>query len=178
LATSVPPSAKLFNKPIFVNPLPLKPLKCSIIPLTKDEKALKRSITLLEHYFKEWKSVKYRLGGLSKKGIDCSGFVHLTFLNQFNVTLPRNTYSQVKRGKTIAKHELKTGDLVFFKTKPRVNHVGIYLQDNQFIHASSSKGIMKSSLNNAYWAKRYWTAKRINFETTDFLNEVIRLGQV
>lgn len=168
---------KTLEKPLLVKKALLNPLECSVIPLTKEEKALKRSVKLLEKYLDEWKSVKYRLGGLSKKGIDCSGFVQMTFLNQFDVKIPRTTYSQVKLGKTIPKHALKTGDLVFFKTGRSVRHVGIYLKDNKFIHTSSSKGVMKSSLSQGYWAKKYWTAKRIAFKTSDFFNEVIHLGR-
>ncbi len=152
--------------------------ECSVIPLTKEEKSIKRSMVLLEHFFEEWKSVKYRMGGLNKQGIDCSGLVQLMFQNQFDVKIPRTTGSQVKLGKTVSKNKLKAGDLVFFKTNRHTRHVGIYLKDNIFIHTSSSKGVMKSRLNQNYWAKRYWTAKRIDFKVSDFFNEVIRLGQV
>ena len=152
-------------------------LECSIMPLTAEEKSIKRSMVLLEQFFEEWKSVKHRMGGLSKRGVDCSGFVQLTLKNQFDVKIPRTTGLQVRLGKTIPKHKLKTGDLVFFRTSPRVKHVGIYLNDNTFIHTSSSKGVMKSSLSRGYWAKKYWTAKRIAFNTTDFFSEVIRRGR-
>jgi lipoprotein Spr/probable lipoprotein NlpC len=152
--------------------------ECSIIPLTEEEKSIQRSMALLEQFFEEWKSVKHRMGGLNKQGIDCSGFVQLMFQNQFDVKVPRTTGLQVRLGKTIPKNKLKTGDLVFFRTSQHVKHVGIYLKDNTFIHTSSSKGVMKSSLSQGYWAKKYWTAKRIAFKTTDFFNEVIHLGQV
>jgi hypothetical protein len=163
---------------IFDKKTPLNSLECSIIPLTEEEKSVRRSMKLLEQFFEEWKSVKHRMGGLSKKGVDCSGFVQLTFKNQFDVKIPRDTRSQVKFGKTIPKHKLKAGDLVFFKKSRRVRHVGIYLKDNTFIHTSSSKGVMKSSLNKGYWANKYWTAKRIAFKASDFFNELIRLKQV
>ncbi len=153
-------------------------LSCSIIPLTKEERSIKHSMALLEQFFEEWKSVKHRMGGLSKRGVDCSGFVQLTLKKQFNTKIPRTTRSQVRRGKTIPKHKLKTGDLVFFKTSPRVRHVGIYLKNDTFIHTSSSKGVMKSSLSKGYWAKKYWTAKRIALKTDNFFNELIRRGQV
>ena len=70
----------------------------------------------------------------------------------------------MKLGKSIAKNELKTGDLVFFRTSRNTRHVGIYLNDNKFIHASSSKGVTTSSLKNKYWSQKYWTAKRLNFK--------------
>ena len=166
------------EKLLFVKKILLNPEECSIPELTEEEKITKRSIALLERYLKKWKSVKYRLGGSSRRGIDCSAFVQQAFKRQFNVLLPRNTYGQVKRGKTIPKNKLKTGDLVFFKTSSRVRHVGIYINNNKFIHASSSKGVTKSSLNNIYWSKKYWKAKRIAFKTSIFFDEVIRLGRV
>lgn len=152
--------------------------ECSVPVLTAEEKALKRSVKLLKQYLARWRSVRYRLGGRGRRGIDCSAFVQNAFKKQFNLKLPRNTYSQVKLGKTIPKSKLKTGDLVFFRTSRRTRHVGIYLKDNQFIHASSSKGVTQSSLNNVYWARKYWKAKRIAFKPATSFNELIGLGQV
>jgi cell wall-associated NlpC family hydrolase len=117
--------------------------------------------TALSKYFREWESVRYKFGGLSKQGVDCSGFVYLTFLNQFGVKLPRNTALQSKIGETIAQDQLKTGDLVFFKTRFS-RHVGIYLDHRKFMHASSSQGVTTSSLDSKYWSTAYWTAKRLD----------------
>jgi cell wall-associated NlpC family hydrolase len=117
--------------------------------------------TALSKHFREWESVRYKFGGLSKQGIDCSGFVYLTFLNQFGVKLPRNTSLQVKLGETIPQDQLKTGDLVFFKTRSS-RHVGIYLEHRKFMHASSSRGVTTSSLDSKYWSVAYWTAKRLD----------------
>lgn len=119
------------------------------------------SKTALDKYFREWESVRYKFGGLSKEGIDCSGFVYLTFLNQFGVKLPRNTSLQSKVGETVAQNQLKTGDLVFFKTRFS-RHVGIYLNNRQFIHASLTQGVTTSSLDSKYWSTAYWTAKRLD----------------
>jgi len=149
-------------------PEPQQQLAIEVTPtiqkIVEKEPQWKWEIETLNKHFKEWQTVKYRYGGLSKKGVDCSGFVYLAFLEQFGVKLPRNTRLQVKLGKTIAKNELKTGDLVFFKTSRHVRHVGIYLDNNQFIHASSSKGVTTSSLKSRYWARKYWTAKRLSPE--------------
>ncbi|NOQ37030.1 MAG: hypothetical protein GQ569_14255 [Methylococcaceae bacterium] len=139
--------------------------KVKPIVVKKDlKKPLKWSIASLNKSFEEWESVKYKWGGLSKKGVDCSGFVYLTFLEQFGVKLPRNTALQVKLGETIPKDKLKTGDLVFFKTGRRVRHVGIYLNNNKFIHASSSRGVTTSSLKSKYWSRKYWKAQRLSPE--------------
>jgi lipoprotein Spr/probable lipoprotein NlpC len=111
--------------------------------------------------YQSWQGTPYQLGGLSKKGIDCSGFVYLTFKDKFGVKLPRTTATQVKRGKRIYIGQLQAGDLIFFKTGWKTRHVGIYLSDGRFLHASTSKGVIISRLDNVYWKKKYWRAQRI-----------------
>ncbi len=141
------------NNHIFLEPIP-KPTAVAL----NSQSLVKNQ--LYGHY-QEWKSVKYRLGGLSKKGIDCSGFAYLTYRSKFGIDLPRTTEQQAKRGTSVSKNELQTGDLVFFKTGWTVRHVGIYLEDQNFLHASTSNGVMISSLDNIYWKSKYWKAKRI-----------------
>ena len=110
----------------------------------------------------EWKSVNYRFGGLSKDGIDCSGFVYLTFRDKFDIELPRTTKQQLLSGQTIDDQaDLKAGDLVFFKTGIWQRHVGIYLEQKKFLHVSTRKGVIISRLDNPYWRKKYWQAVRI-----------------
>jgi len=117
---------------------------------------------VLYSQFSEWKAVKYRFGGLSKNGIDCSGFVYLTYLDNFSIQLPRTTEQQVKKGvKVNTQANLKAGDLVFFKTGVRQRHVGIYLEKRTFLHVSTKKGVIISRLDNPYWKKRYWRAVRV-----------------
>jgi probable lipoprotein NlpC len=111
--------------------------------------------------YEEWKGVRYRLGGLNKNGIDCSGFVYMTFQSKFGVKLPRTTELQSKLGEPVKRSKLKTGDLIFFKTSPRVRHVGIYLEKGTFLHASKKRGVMISRLSDVYWKSRYWKAKRV-----------------
>lgn len=111
--------------------------------------------------FKQWKNVKYKLGGLSKSGVDCSGFVYLTFRSKFGIQLPRTTTQQAKSGGFVKQRHLKIGDLVFFKTSWRVRHVGIYMGARKFLHASTSRGVMISTLDEKYWRKRYWKAVRV-----------------
>ena len=110
-----------------------------------------------------WSGTPYRYGGMTRGGIDCSGFVLLTFRDQCELQLPRETRQQATIGTEIDKDELLPGDLVFFKTGSGESglHVGIYDTDNQFIHASTSRGVMRSSLNNVYWRKNFWQARRI-----------------
>jgi len=116
---------------------------------------------LMDQY-KAWKHVRYRLGGQSKRGVDCSGFTQVTFKSRFNITLPRDTRSQGRVGKRVKKTQLRTGDLVFFHTGRNVRHVGVYLDKHQFLHASTSRGVMISNMKDRYWSGRYWQARRIS----------------
>ncbi|PIE24267.1 MAG: glycoside hydrolase [Neptuniibacter caesariensis] len=109
-----------------------------------------------------WRGTPYRLGGNSKNGIDCSGFTQVTFTERFHTQLRRTTKDQVTQGKPVSKSMLQPGDLVFFKTGgKKVRHVGIYLEDGVFLHASTSRGVTLSRLDNPYWRQHYWTARRI-----------------
>lgn len=114
----------------------------------------------LYQQYMEWRGTRYKLGGMSKKGIDCSAFVYFAFLDGLGVQLPRTTYEQVRQGKDVERSQLQTGDLVFFRTG-RTNHVGIILEDDKFMHSSVRTGVRISSLNNVYWKPRYWKAKRL-----------------
>lgn len=114
---------------------------------------------LLSHY-NEWRGVKYLIGGNTKQGIDCSGFVYLAFKKKLNKNLPRTTQSMAKVGTKISRKNIKIGDVVFFKTGINIRHVGIYVGRNEFIHASTSRGVTKSNLNNPYWLNAYWMTRR------------------
>ncbi len=117
----------------------------------------------LESQHRLWRGTPYRLGGYDKNGIDCSGFVAKTFDQLFNTQLPRTTTAQSKKGKKVKLKDLKAGDLVFFKiaNRGKLRHVGIYLSNNQFLHASTSKGVIISNLNNKYWQDSFWKAVRV-----------------
>ncbi|TQV87638.1 NlpC/P60 family protein [Aliikangiella coralliicola] len=115
---------------------------------------------LLDQY-KKWRGTPYRLGGLNKQGIDCSGFVYQTFRQQLNIQLPRTTIQQSKSGRQVDFQQLKAGDLIFFKTGKKLRHVGIYIDGQQFIHASTSQGVMISTLDNPYWRKSFWKVQRV-----------------
>jgi len=109
----------------------------------------------------EWKGVRYRLGGLSKNGVDCSGFVYLTYKNRLGISLPRTTRQQSQYGKIINRQELNAGDLVFFRTGRVSKHVGIYLENNTFLHVSKKNGVTISHLDNVYWKAKYWKSVRL-----------------
>ncbi|HBI10104.1 MAG TPA: bifunctional murein DD-endopeptidase/murein LD-carboxypeptidase [Franconibacter pulveris] len=115
---------------------------------------------LMDQYA-SWKGVRYRLGGSTKSGIDCSGFVQRTFREQFGLELPRSTYEQQEMGKSVDRTKLRTGDLVLFRAGYTGRHVGIYIGNNQFVHASTSSGVMISSMDEPYWKKRYNEGRRV-----------------
>ncbi|KLV06992.1 hypothetical protein ABT56_07545 [Photobacterium aquae] len=115
----------------------------------------------LDNFYRYWRGAPYRLGGTTRAGIDCSAFVQKGVLELFKHDLPRTTEDQSKQGQWVAIDKLKHGDLVFFKTGRSLRHVGIYLGDAQFLHASTSQGVIISSLKNPYWRSVYWQARRL-----------------
>lgn len=93
-------------------------------------------------------------------GLDCSHFTSSVFKKYSTLVLPRIAKEQYKTGKNVHYNKLNYGDLVFFKTDGKtISHVGIYLSGNDFIHASTSRGVIISSMNNKYWADRYIGAR-------------------
>jgi peptidoglycan DL-endopeptidase LytE len=103
----------------------------------------------------------YRLGGFSVKGIDCSGFVKKIY-QFFNIDLPRTAYEQSRVGMSVARDELTEGDLIFFNTRRPVGHVGIYIGNNEFVHACSrKKGVRVDSLDSSYYDRRFIRAVRL-----------------
>jgi cell wall-associated NlpC family hydrolase len=100
------------------------------------------------------------MGGTTRLGIDCSGFVHRLYQDFFGQQIPRSTALLVKSGRPISKNQLRTGDLVFFKVPNKGRHVGIYLSRSEFAHASTSNGVTISSIEDHHWRRCYWTARR------------------
>lgn len=117
----------------------------------------------LAAFIKEWYGVPYRFGGTSKKGIDCSAFVRELYEDVYNIHLLRTAFEQFSASTPIFnKEELKEGDLVFFKIHSRhISHVGVYLSEGKFVHASSSSGVMVSDLSDRYWRRYYAGAGRV-----------------
>jgi len=112
-------------------------------------------------YIDEWYGTRYKMGGTTKSGIDCSAFVQAIYLSAFAVNLPRTARDQFRSARIISATELKEGDLVFFNTRGGISHVGIYLQNNKFVHASSTNGVKISDMFEPYYLKRYMGAGRI-----------------
>lgn len=109
----------------------------------------------------KYKGVPYVFGGTTTKGFDCSGYVQYVF-KDCKAKLPRLADEQALQGIFVTQKQLRPGDLVFFTTyAPGASHVGIYAGDGQFWSASSSKGVILSSLKEEYWKQRYFGARRV-----------------
>nr|NJM04909.1 C40 family peptidase [Desulfobacula sp.] len=125
-----------------------------------------------ENQLKQFVGIPYRRGGTTTNGLDCSGFVRLVYDQIFGIDLPHSSSAQFKFSdlKKIDKNEMQPGDLIFFgnKGKKRINHVGVYISDNKFIHASSTDGIKVSGLDESYWKKRFVGTKRHEDLTSGF----------
>ena len=109
----------------------------------------------------EWIGTRYRLGGTSKDGIDCSALMQILFSGLYGITLPRTAREQYDFSRKLSRAELKEGDLIFFNTIGGVSHVGMYLQNNKFIHASTG-GVTISDLYEDYWMKKFIGVGRVN----------------
>lgn len=108
-----------------------------------------------------WRHTPHRMGGLDKRGIDCSGLAQVIYKDLFGIKLPRTTGQQVHRGVPVKRAALAAGDLVFFRPPGKKGHVGIYLGQGEFLHTSTRRGVMISHMEEDYWHQCYWTARRV-----------------
>jgi cell wall-associated NlpC family hydrolase len=110
----------------------------------------------------DYRGSRYRYGGTSRGGFDCSGFTRYVYA-KYGIVLPHSSRSQFSMGKAVEKQDLQAGDLVFFSTRTRgISHVGIYIGDNKFIHASNvRRGVTVDSLSSSYYSPRYRGARRV-----------------
>ncbi len=115
-------------------------------------------------FIDEWLNIRYRYGGTTKKGIDCSALTGLLFGAVYGFALPRTAREQYQASERVSKENLQEGDLVFFNTRGGISHVGVYLANDRFVHASSSQGVTISDLNDQYYASKYIGAGRLPME--------------
>ncbi len=120
-----------------------------------------RVIARLLDSYSEWQGVPHCNDGTSKEGVDSCGFTYLTFREKFGIRLPRSTSQLANTGTSINRIHLQPGDLIFFKVEMGARHVGIYVKDQKFIHASKGEGVMMSSMANPFWQERYWQSRRV-----------------
>ncbi len=126
--------------------------------------------TSLIGFIDEWWGTKYRYGGTTKKGIDCSSFTGLLMGSVFGFTLPRTARQQYAACSKLKKDDMLEGDLVFFNTRGGISHVGIYLGDGFFVHSSSSAGVTINSLNENYYSRKFIGGGRIENDQYAKLN--------
>ena len=113
-----------------------------------------------------WLGTPYRMGGNTKRGVDCSGFVAIVYREVYGKQLSRSSADMLKHNcRRISRAKLQEGDLVFFRTgkgkKNVPSHVGIYLKNGRFIHTSTSKGVIVSSLSEPYYTRTWLTGGRV-----------------
>lgn len=114
--------------------------------------------------FKEiekWTGTRYRYGGATDKGIDCSAYSATLVHSVFGLVLPRTARDQYAECMKLYKEQLQQGDLVFFNTRGGISHVGVYLGNGYFTHASTSIGVTISNLSDTYWSKKFVSGGRL-----------------
>jgi len=139
------------------------------VSVSTKPKAIKTKGSLVDNIVSHAQSfygTKYRFGGTTKKGMDCSGLVHVAFKKE-NIILPRISRDMAKQGKSIAKDNVQKGDLLFFKTsknRKTINHVGLVVRSKRgeitFIHSTTSKGVITSTLSEPYWNSAFIEARK------------------
>jgi cell wall-associated NlpC family hydrolase len=117
----------------------------------------------LYYFIDEWMGVPYKYGGNDKNGIDCSGFTGMLYREVYNKNVSGPTSTLIDLTSIINESELKEGDMVFFhiEKKGKVSHVGVYLQNNKFVHATTKKGVMINDLNENYYKQHYFKSGRV-----------------
>ena len=116
---------------------------------------------MLRTAIQPWLGTPHRMGGLSRRGIDCSGLVVVLYDDLFDMRLPRTTTALMRKGRRMEKRNLAAGDLVFFKPATKFHHVGIYLGHGEFVHTSTSSGVMLSRMDDDFWRQCYLTSRRL-----------------
>lgn len=114
----------------------------------------------LQQVYQRYQGTPYRYGGTTEAGFDCSGFIVTAYREGLNRTLPRTTDMMLNEGQSVRRHQLREGDIVFFRIGGKDQHAGIYLGDGRFIHSATSVGVTESSLDNVYWQQRFSQARR------------------
>ncbi len=127
-------------------------------PLTEEQDSLAQVLRLEAT---SWAGTPHILGGTSRSGIDCSALVQNVFQDVLSTAVPRTTELQSKVGNPVDMHEVRVGDLIFYKISARSRHVGIYVGNGEFFHASKSEGVTISKLSEPYWQRRFWQIRRV-----------------
>ena len=116
---------------------------------------------ILRTGIRPWLGTPHRMGGMNRRGIDCSGLAVSLYRDLFGIQLPRTTHAQMRSGRWVSQSELSPGDLLFFKPTTKYRHVGIYLGRGEFVHTSTRQGVMISRLDDDFWRSCYLTSRRL-----------------
>lgn len=167
----------VFSESLFTSSKPAVPVPSAVTSIEKASQLQLKYAVLLDTEVEDvqniglyntidtWYGTRYRLGGTTKEGIDCSALMQTMFQSLYSISLPRTAREQYHYSRRISRAELKEGDLVFFNTVGGVSHVGMYLQNNKFIHASSG-GVTVSDLFDEYWMRKFIGAGRVEIQLT------------
>ena len=144
-----------------INELQEKNQRLLISGTSSEIRTVKLQNALLKS-FENWKGTKYSFGGDSSRGIDCSALTRRVYREVFSFELPRVTKDQIKVGRHVSRNNLKPGDILYFRPDGKYNHTAVYLGNSLFINASSSKGVILSSLEHSYWSKYFVHGVRVD----------------
>ena len=144
-----------------INELQEKNQRLLISGTSSEIRTVKLQNALLKS-FENWKGTRYSFGGDSSRGIDCSALTRRVYREVFSFELPRVTKDQIKVGRHVSRHNLKPGDILYFRPDGKYNHTAVYLGNSLFINASSSKGVILSSMEHSYWSKYFVHGVRVD----------------
>ena len=144
-----------------INELQEKNQRLLISGTSSEIRTVKLQNALLKS-FENWKGTRYSFGGDSSRGIDCSALTRRVYREVFSFELPRVTKDQIKVGRHVSRHNLKPGDILYFRPDGKYNHTAVYLGNSLFINASSSKWVKLSSLEHSYWSKYFVHGVRVD----------------
>lgn len=125
----------------------------------------------LYNFIDDWWATRYRYGGTTRRGIDCSSYTGKLLNEVYGLNVPRTAREQYRVSARVNRMDLQEGDLVFFNTRGGVSHVGIYLGDGFFTHSSSSKGVTINNLDESYYSKKYIGAGRVVSYIQEYVEE-------
>jgi len=132
--------------------------KRTIAPAYKSDNT---TTALLYKEYEKYSNTRYKYGGQSTDGIDCSALVQAIYKNSFHKQIPRTTKDQARTGYRVDKNSARPGDIILFKTGYNVRHAGIVIEKGKFLHASTKKGVIITDIEKPYYKQRYWQIRRV-----------------
>ncbi len=127
-------------------------IQAPVVPPPRDAVHAPSVSELLLSQYQAWKGVRHRVGGIDRRGVDCSGLVQIVFRDAFRMDLPRTSRDQIQMGRMVDAREMRPGDLVYFMDKG-ADHIGVVVADRTFMHASASQGVILSTLDGYWWPR-------------------------